>query len=144
MKTIVVASGYFNPLHVGHLSYLKAARTLGDELWVIVNNDTQVALKGSTPFMCIEDRAKIVSELECVKCAFYSIDNDLTVCETLALLKCRWFTEEHVVFANGGDRINDNVPEKVVCDALGIDLVFGVGGGKVQSSSNLLNKVKRD
>ena len=66
MTRIVVVSGYFNPLHVGHLDYLESAKKLGDFLIVIVNNDDQVKIKGSTPFMSLEDRIRIVKSLDCV------------------------------------------------------------------------------
>lgn len=141
MKRVVV-SGYFNPLHVGHLRFLKAASELGDNigvvadnLIVIVNNDKQVALKGSTPFMNEDDRVRIIRSLQVVDWVVLSIDNDLSVCETLRSLKPD-------IFANGGDRTRDNIPEAKVCEELGIEMVFGVGGDKIESSSELLKRVR--
>ncbi|MCW4050688.1 MAG: adenylyltransferase/cytidyltransferase family protein [Candidatus Bathyarchaeota archaeon] len=140
MKRIVV-SGYFNPLHVGHLCLLNAASRLGDNigvvadnLIVIVNNDKQVALKGSTLFMNEDDRVRIMRSLQVVDWVVLSIDNDLSVCETLRSLKPD-------IFANGGDRTKDNIPETKVCQELGIEMIFGVGGDKVESSSKLLEQV---
>jgi len=136
MKTVIV-SGYFNPVHIGHLAYFRAAKRLGDELWVIVNNDRQVELKGSVPFMCAADRLRIISEMSVVDRAVMSIDEDRTVCKTVASL---WDDQHEFVFANGGDATHDTVPEVVVCEDLGIELAFGVGGQKIAASSELLSK----
>jgi len=129
----VIVSGYFNPLHVGHLDYFEAAKRLGDRLWVIVNNDTQVALKGSVPFMTALDRFRIVNSLEVVDMAFLSADEDRSVCETLrkVVLDARrdnWSMvwKHEFIFANGGDATKDTVPENDVCDKLGIKAVYGV------------------
>ena len=93
----VVASGYFDPIHVGHIEYLEMAAKLGDKLVVIVNNDNQAALKKGTPFMIEEDRLKIVSSLKCVDEVFLSIDEDSTVCRSLQAVSPS-------IFAKGGDR----------------------------------------
>jgi len=131
-KTGVVAvSGYFNPLHVGHLEMIEKSRKLGDKLVAIVNNDHQVKLKGSVPFMSQADRLKIVSALKYVDEVFLSIDRDATVCKSLAKVKPN-------IFANGGDRksLND-VPEFGVCSKLGIKMVDGLGK-KIRASSKLI------
>jgi rfaE bifunctional protein nucleotidyltransferase chain/domain len=130
-KKIVVASGYFNPLHEGHIKYLEEAKKLGDYLIVIVNNDNQVKIKGSIPFMSDIERANIIKALKVVDDVIISVDEGGSVCKTLEKIKPN-------VFAKGGDRTFDNIPEKEVCEALGIDMVFGVGGEKTQSSSTLL------
>jgi len=132
----VVVSGYFNPVHKGHLDMIHAAKRLGDYLIVIVNNDEQVKIKGSTPFMDEQERLAIVKALRGVDAAILSVDKDAAVCETLKMLNPD-------VFANGGDRKNTNdIPEAQVCNDLNIEMVFGVGGSKTQSSSTLLNNVK--
>jgi cytidyltransferase-like protein len=132
MSKIVCVSGYFNPLHIGHLRYFEEAKKLGDKLVVIVNNDKQCELKGSI-FMNEVERVEIVKALKMVDEVVLSVDEDETVCRTLALIKPD-------VFAKGGDRKPENVPEKEICEKLGIELVFGVGGDKVQSSSWLLER----
>ena len=132
-EVIVVASGYFNPLHIGHIRYLKEAKKLGTKLIVIINTDEQAKLKGSFRFMKEKERAEIVSSLKFVDDVILSIDKDKTVCKTLELIKPD-------IFAKGGDRTLDNIPEKEICEKLGIKMVFGVGGAKVQSSSWLINK----
>lgn len=132
-KVIVCASGYFNPLHKGHVAYLEAARELGDYLIVIVNNDKQVKLKGSIPFMDENERLIIVRALACVDEVVLSIDEDLSVSQTLALAMPH-------VFANGGDVVYDRIRELEVCDEYGIRIVTGVGGDKIQSSTKILKQ----
>ena len=133
MRKIAV-SGYFNPLHVGHLEYFKLAKALGDYLIVIVNNDYQVGLKGSKKFQTQEDRVEIVKAIRYVDEVFLSIDTDKSVCKSLEYLKPD-------VFANGGDRHQGNIPEKTLCDRLGIEMIDGLGG-KIRSSSELLKDMK--
>jgi len=127
----VCTSGYFNPIHRGHLELLKQAKALGDYLIVIVNNDEQVKLKGSVPFMNQIERCEIVDAIRYVDEVVLSIDHDRTICKTLAMV-------QPDVFAKGGDSTPDNVPEKKVCDIHNIKLAFGIGGGKIQSSSILI------
>lgn len=125
----VATSGFFNPVHIGHIRLMQEAKKLGDHLTVIVNNDVQVALKGSKVFMGEIERCQIIQALACVDEVMLSIDNDRTVCETLKLIKPD-------IFAKGGDSSPDNVPEQAICK-----VVFDVGGGKIQSSSWLKNKI---
>lgn len=126
----VAASGYFNPLHKGHVEYLQKARALGDYLVVIVNSDLQRAIKNSKPFMDEQERMFIVGALECVDEVFLSIDEDATVCRSLEAVSPD-------IFAKGGDRFAKEIPEARVCQQLGINMVDGLGG-KIQSSSWLL------
>ena len=129
---MVCASGYFNPLHKGHVEYLEKARRLGDYLIVIVNNDIQRALKGSKEFMDQNERMDIVRSLRCVDGVILSIDTDPTVCKTLELVRPH-------IFAKGGDRFSTEIPEAEVCRRLNIEMVDGLGD-KIQSSSWLLTK----
>jgi len=128
---IVAVSGYFNPLHVGHLEMIERAKKLGDKLVVIINNDKQVSLKGSVPFMSEKDRMAIVKALRAVDKVMLSIDADKTVIKSLAKLK-------PTIFANGGDRhsVND-VPEYDVCQKYKIKMVDGLGK-KIRASSVLI------
>jgi cytidyltransferase-like protein len=142
---VVVVSGYFNPIHSGHIDYLESAKERGDYLIVIVNNDKQVELKGSVPFMNQEERVKIVSSLRCVNKAVVSIDDDPTVCQSIrkeyySLQDDPFFIG--MAFANGGDRKEGGVPEDVLEEELGINMVYNVGGKKTQSSSKLIEKSK--
>jgi len=144
MKT-VIASGYMNPIHVGHLDYLEAARKLGNRLIVIVNNDEQVRLKGRVEFMPEADRVRLVGALKCVDGAILSCDIDGAVCtsiERIVLLTqgANYDVDTEFVFANGGDQTAETIPETDICERLGVEMVFGVGGGKVASSSELIER----
>tara|TARA_A100001201_G_scaffold51829_1_gene51351 strand:+ start:9849 stop:10283 length:435 start_codon:yes stop_codon:yes gene_type:complete len=127
INTVVVASGYFDPIHVGHIEYLEKARALGDKLIVVVNNDKQAKLKKGKSFMPVEDRIKIVSSLNMVDDVFKALDVDETVTLSLAFLRPD-------IFAKGGDRSSDEIPEGPVCHNLGIQIVDGLGE-KIRSSS---------
>jgi len=135
----IIVSGYFNPLHKGHLELFQKAKASGDELWVIVNSDLQRALKGSKEFMNENERLIIVSAIGIVDKALISIDKDKTQCATLGDLADRFSGEFELYFANGGDQNNDSIPEAPVCKVNGILLLEGLGD-KIQSSSWLLKK----
>lgn len=138
VQIVVAVSGYFNPVHRGHISMFKEAKKLGDKLVVILNSDHQVTLKGSKKFMDEQERKYILEAIGCVDGVIISIDKDKTQCRTLSMLKPH-------LFANGGDRQSEtDIPEAAVCKQYGIKMVFNVGGGKVQSSSWLLTDRKDD
>lgn len=134
-QTIVCVSGYFSPLHRGHLEYLEKSKKLGDILIVIVNNDKQSFMKKGSSFMNENERLKIIRSLKCVDFAVLSIDDDRTVCKTLNCIRPD-------IFTNGGDQTNDIIPEKEICDLLGIKLIDGLGE-KIQSSSWLIDNCKK-
>lgn len=134
-ETIVCASGYFNPIHYGHIEYLQKSKDLGSKLIVIVNNDKQSILKKRTTFMPEDERLKIVRSLECVDTAILAVDDDRTVCKTLKLI-------HPDIFTNGGDQTNDVIPEKAICEEMGTRLADGLGE-KIQSSSWLIAKAKK-
>ena len=138
MKAIIV-SGYFNPLHKGHLEYLNQSKTIADKLIVIVNNDHQRALKGSKAFQDQEERVIIISNLKAVDEVVLSIDQDRTVCDTIRHISEKFGKDCDLAFANGGDQSNETIPEVSVCEELGIALLDGLGE-KIQSSSWLLEK----
>ena len=133
----VIVSGYFNPLHKGHIEYFKLAKEKADALIVIVNNDQQRTLKGSKEFMCENERCLIISELKIVDQVFLSIDNDRTVCKTIEKIYKEKHLKYKLFFANGGDQDNMSSPEVPICKKLNIGLIDGLGD-KVQSSSWLL------
>ena len=137
-KTIIV-SGYFNPLHKGHLELFEKAKASGDQLWVIVNSDLQRELKGSKAFMDEDERLTIVKAIGIVDKAIVSMDEDKTQCSTLAYLADQFGVEYELFFANGGDQNNDSIPEVPICKKVGIGLIEGLGD-KIQSSSWLLKK----
>jgi len=136
MNKIVVASGYFDPLHIGHLEYLEKARKLGNKLIVIINNDFQTKMKKGFVFMSQEDRMKIIKALKYVDDVFLSIDNDESVCKSLELLKPD-------IFAKGGDRKINEIPETPICRKLGIEIVDGLGE-KIRASSDLIKKLQEE
>ena len=125
---LVAISGYFDPLHVGHLEYIKLSKKLGDRLVVIVNNDFQSKLKKGKSFMNESDRLEIVKSIIWVDDAIISIDKDGTVCKSIEFIKPD-------IFANGGDRKNKEIPESKICNKLGIKIIDGIGK-KIRSSSN--------
>lgn len=139
MKKAIIVSGYFNPIHKGHLEYFNNAKALADELFVIVNNDHQRALKGSKEFQKEDERLFIVQNIKAVDKAIISVDKDRTVCESIVLLHKNFSKEYDMAFANGGDQNNDSIPEAPICKQLGIQLIDGLGD-KIQSSSWLLGK----
>ena len=128
MKKVSI-SGYFDPLHVGHLEYINKAKELGDYLVVIVNNNHQCKLKKGKFFMDEKDRVEIVKNLKSVDEVFLSIDKDKTVSKSLEKLKPS-------VFANGGDRKNYEIPESKICKLHGIKIIDGLGD-KIRNSSDL-------
>jgi D-beta-D-heptose 7-phosphate kinase/D-beta-D-heptose 1-phosphate adenosyltransferase len=127
--TTVAVSGYFDPIHVGHLEYLQLAKKLGDNLIVIINNNLQAELKKGSTFMDEKDRMEIVAALRCVDEVFLSIDTDKSVCKSLERIKPD-------IFANGGDRSLDEIPETAVMKKYNIKMVDGLGS-KIRSSSDL-------
>jgi D-beta-D-heptose 7-phosphate kinase/D-beta-D-heptose 1-phosphate adenosyltransferase len=144
---VVVISGYFNPLHTGHLDYIKGASELGDKLVVIINNDQQVGLKGSAPFMKEADRMRIVSAIKGVDRVVLSIDTDSSVVQTISLIYNEYAVNwdfDTMTFGNGGDRGKDNSPEESYCNWRKIKTVYSVGGNKTQSSSGLIDNATKN
>ena len=137
-KIIVAVSGGFDPLHIGHLRLFEEAKKLGDELVVILNNDNWLKKKKGYVFMSQNERKEIIKSLIWVDKVIISRHpkdpKDMSVNRELKILKPH-------IFANGGDRKEDNVPEVEVCRKINCQMVFNVGrGGKIQSSSWLLEK----
>lgn len=126
---VVAVSGYFDPIHVGHLEYLKMAKNLGDKLIVIVNSDYQAGLKKGKSFMSEDDRLEIIKSLRCVDEVFLSIDKDKSVCKSLEYLKPD-------IFANGGNRSLNEIPETTVMKKYNIEMIDGLGM-KIRSSSQI-------
>lgn len=130
-EKIVTVSGGFDPLHIGHVRMIREASKLG-KLIVILNNDAFLIRKKGRPFMLQDERKEILENIKGVDSVFVSIDEDDSVCKSLEAIKPD-------IFANGGDRKDESeIREAEVCRRLGIEMVFNVGGGKVQSSSWLI------
>ena len=135
----VAVSGGFDPIHSGHLNLLKGAKTLGDRLVVILNNDNWVRQKKNYVFMNEKERKEILEAIryvdEVVITSHPENPEDMSVTRELEKI-------QPDIFANGGDRKEDNIPEYDACRRLGIQMIFKVGGGKTQSSSELVKKVR--
>jgi cytidyltransferase-like protein len=136
-ESAVIVSGYFNPLHRGHIEYFTNAKIHADILIVIVNNDFQRKKKGSKEFMLEDERLFIVESLKMVDLCFLSIDKDRTVNKTIEKIHNKLNNKYDLHFGNGGDQNNDIIPEIEICKKLNVKLIDNLGK-KVQSSSWLL------
>lgn len=139
MKVIIV-SGYFNPLHGGHLDMIEAAAQMGDKLVVIVNNDIQQVMKKDKVILSEQNRSRLLSAIRYVDEVVVAIDEDPTIIRTLESI-AKSHPEDTLVFANGGDRDSEKaVPETDVCHQYNIEMVFGVGGVNKADSSTRINQ----
>lgn len=137
---IVILSGFFNPLHGGHLDMIEDGASLGDKLVVIVNNDVQQRLKKGKIILDELNRLRLISALKHVDDAVLSIDQNPPVIETLRII-AREHPNDEIVFANGGDRSSPSVvPETEVCAEFGIEMVYGIGGSHKADSSTRINQ----
>ncbi|MEK7572672.1 MAG: adenylyltransferase/cytidyltransferase family protein [Patescibacteria group bacterium] len=143
-KKVVVVSGGFDPIHIGHVRLFEEAKKLGDKLIVVLNNDNWIRKKKGKEFMLAKERKEILEALssvdEVVITRHSKNTKDISICRELRKIRPH-------IFANGGDRFADNIPEFKLCKELGVEMVFNLGrGGKIRSSSDLLkeypNKIK--
>ena len=136
MKVVIVTGG-FDPLHSGHIEYFKAAKELGDHLVVGVNSDAWLERKKGKAFMPFEERCAIIKELDCVNEVIGFNDDDDTACAAIFQVLSTVGSQTKVIFANGGDRTKDNIPEMIYND---VEFVFGVGGENKKNSSSWILK----
>ena len=139
MKKAIIVSGYFNPLHKGHIELFEISKQLCDMLIVIVNSDLQRYLKGNKEFQLEEERLEIIKSIRYVDWATISIDTDKTQNESIKEIYSIYKDTHKLAFANGGDQNNNTIPEADICRELGIELIERLGN-KIQSSSWLLVK----
>lgn len=137
---IVIVSGFFNPLHGGHLDMIEAAARLGDKLIVVVNNDVQQVLKKDKIILLEQNRARLMAALRDVDEVVIAVDQDPPVIKTLEQIAKKYPTDE-LIFANGGDRDSEKaIPETAICRQYGIQMIFGVGGMEKADSSTRINQ----
>ncbi len=140
-EIIVAVSGGFDPIHIGHIRLFQKAKKLGDRLTVILNNDHWLKKKKGFVFMPQEERKEIIEALECVNniiiTAHGKNPEDMSVCGELKEIRPD-------IFANGGDRKENNVPEVETCKQLGIEMIWNVGGEKIRSSSKLVKNYGKE
>lgn len=137
---VVIVSGYFNPLHGGHLDMIEGAAKLGDKLIVIVNNDIQQQLKKGKVILDEKNRLRLVRALKHVDEAVLSIDTEPPIINTLEMV-ARQHPGDEIIFANGGDRDSKKeVPEAAICEKYNIEMVFDAGGTEKSDSSTRINQ----
>ena len=139
-KKIVMVSGGFDPVHIGHVRLFNEAKKLGDELVILLNNDNWLKLKKGYAFMPEQERKEIIESFAAVDRVVLSSHKkntkDISVVEDIKIIRPH-------IFAKGGDRTYDNIPEVPICQELNCEMIFNIGkGGKVQSSSDLVKKAK--
>ena len=137
---VVLITGGFDPLHSGHIAYIQAAKSLGDYLIVGVNSDEWLIRKKGQPFMPFSERATLVGAIAGVDEVIQFDDSDNTAIDAIRTTRLRFGPDHKIVFGNGGDRTKDNTPEQGFCNAYNIDMLYHLGGGKVQSSSKLISQ----
>ena len=137
--SVVIISGGFDPMHVGHLRMLQEASRLGEAVVAGVNSDDWLTRKKGYVFMPHEERTEMVQGVRGVSKAIGFDDSDNSACNLLRKIR-EMYPRSRIAFANGGDRTSDNIPEIPVAEELNIDLIWGIGGGKVQSSSDLVKE----
>ena len=146
MKTVVITSWYFNPIHPGYIECLQLCKELGDELWVIVNNDEQAKLKTwkSEVFQDREFRMKVVDSIKGVDQFFLAVDEDWSVCKSIRAIaekiRAKHWADTKIIFGKWGDRFAWNIPEVQVCEELGIEIRDGLGM-KTYNSSDFRAKI---
>jgi cytidyltransferase-like protein len=137
MERIVLVTGGFDPLHSGHIDFFNEAKKLGDRLVVGINSDEWLTRKKGRPFMPFEERHKIVQNLKMVDDTISFDDNDDSASGAIFKLQCTSAHNKKIIFANGGDRTEENIPEmKMYGDSHLVEFVFGVGGDSKQNSSS--------
>ena len=156
-KSVIVLSGGFDPVHKGHLRMFREASWLGHQVIIGLNSDKWLKGKKGTPFMNFEERKEILEGFKYINQVIPFDDDDGTACNLIRRVRTMYNSETYdypyadvpaqgimdyykIYFANGGDRTEDNVPELDVCRELDIVMLWGIGGGKIQSSSWLTGR----
>ena len=141
IKNVIIVSGGFDPVHKGHIRMFREAANLGAQVIVGLNSDVWLTRKKGKPFMNWDERAEILESCKFVNQVLPFDDSDDTASDVIFKVCKLYYKEDvNVYFANGGDRGKGNVPELNVCKDLNVVMLWGIGGGKIQSSSWLINK----
>ncbi len=138
MYDVVLLSGGFDPVHIGHVKMVQAASKIGEVVVVGVNSDSWLARKKGQPFMLFDERLYIMQEIKGTTYAVGFDDSDNTACDLIKTAREKYGPDISIAFANGGDRVRDNIPEVQTCLDNNVTMVWNVGGGKIQSSSDLI------
>ena len=146
MKKIIILSGGFDPVHKGHVEMFKAAKFMADQVVVGLNSDDWLARKKGKPFMEFDERKFILESIKHIDYVFGFDDSDDTACDIIRKVNQLYNTDNtvQVFFGNGGDRTNETTPEMKYCKQNGVGLLFEVGGGIIQSSSDLIANSKKE
>ena len=144
MKKIIILSGGFDPVHKGHVRMFQAAKDLEATVVVGANSDEWLCRKKGKPFMDIEERTEILQGFKYIDYVFRFDDSDETACDLIRKVNQLYKDDQtvKVFFGNGGDRTTSTTPEMDYCEENGVEMLWGVGGGKIQSSSDLIKNSK--
>ena len=141
MTTKIIVSGGFDPVHVGHLRMFKEASKIGDVI-VLLNDDEWLKRKKGYSFMSFEDRKEIIEGFSCIS-EVWNFENDSLGSANNGLIKvAQKYPHEKLIFANGGDRTKENIPEIPICEKYNIEMLWNIGGGKERSSSDLVKNAR--
>ena len=138
-KSVIILSGGFDPVHKGHMRMFREASNLGHQVIVGLNSDEWLTRKKGKPFMDFNERKEILEAFRYINQVIPFDDSDDTACDVIEKVNEMYDTDQKIYFANGGDRGKNNVPEVDTCKDLGVIMLWGVGGGKIQSSSWLID-----
>ena len=143
IKNVIIVSGGFDPVHKGHIRMFREAANLGHQVIIGLNSDEWLSRKKGKPFMKWEERAEILESCKFVTQVLSMDDSDDTASDIIRQVANLYKNQNmNIYFANGGDRKKGNVPELDVCKDLNVVMLWGIGGGKIQSSSWLINGEK--
>ena len=145
IKNVIIVSGGFDPVHKGHIRMFREAANLGHQVIIGLNSDEWLSRKKGKPFMKWEERAEILESCKFVTQVLSMDDSDDTASDIIRQVANLYKNQNmNIYFANGGDRKKGNVPELDVCKDLNVVMLWGIGGGKIQSSSWLINGEKNN
>ena len=143
-KTIIILSGGFDPVHKGHVRMFQAAKSFPSTVIVGLNSDDWLTRKKGKPFMSWSERKEILDAMSCIDYIYKFDDSDDSACDLIRIVQRENEANKDVkiYFGNGGDRTNTNSPEVDFCNENNIEILWGVGGEKIQSSSDLIKASK--